>query len=63
VTPEEAKATPGLTNDRVAQIAKSYGVSPEIAKQIYQQILQQSQSSGGGNGPGGSGGDGGDGSY
>jgi hypothetical protein len=60
VTPEEAKATPGLTNDRVQQIARQYMVSPEIAKQIYMQILQQSQSSGGGNSDNsGSSGDGG----
>jgi hypothetical protein len=61
VTPEESKATPGLTTERVQQIARQYGVTPEIAKQLWQQILMQSQSSGGGGGPGGSGGDGGDG--
>jgi len=43
----------------VNQIARQYMVSPEIAKQIYMQILQQSQGSGGGDGPGGSGGVGG----
>jgi len=59
VTPAESAATPGLTTDRVNQIARQYMVSPEIAKQIYMQILQQSQGSGGGDGPGGSGGVGG----
>jgi hypothetical protein len=62
VTPAESAATPGLTTDRVNQIARQYMVSPEIAKQIYMQILQQSQGSGGGTSENaGSSGDGGDG--
>jgi hypothetical protein len=53
----------GLTGGRLAELARQYGVTPDIAAQIYQQILQQSQGSGGGGNYGGSGGGaGGDGS-
>ena len=53
---------PGMDQTKLTALAKSYGVTPEIALQIYKQMLGQSQSSGGGNYGGSGGGAGGDGS-
>jgi len=56
----QSEMPPGMTQQKLQQMAQSYGVTPEIAMQIYKQMLGQSQSSGGGNSDNsGSSGDGG----
>jgi hypothetical protein len=55
---DAAAKAQGVPPDRVADIAQKYMVSPQIAAQIYRQLLMQSQGlAGGGDNSGSSGGD------